>query len=146
MAIQFNGSDLPDFHSEVNLKAGLEKLVCSRGFSCGDISYEFVSTDKMNEINVEVLSHNYPTDIITFDETVGSKIFCDIFICPAVVRENALEYDVNFEMELLRVMVHGLLHCMGFNDSNEKERTEMRDAEDESLVFLNVSRETNRFL
>ncbi len=84
-------------------------------------------------MNREHLNHNHNTDVITFDYTEGNIISGDIFISIEEVRENAGIYKSPFEDELRRVMIHGVLHMMGFNDARTREREEMREMENEAL-------------
>lgn len=146
MAIQFQGSELPGFENSEDVKSALEKVITQYGFAPGEIQYNFVSSMEIEKLNGEVLKHFYPTDIITFDDTVGKQIYCDVVICPEVIRENSAEFGESYEMELMRVMIHGLLHCMGYSDSTEKEKNKMRAAENHALDLIDVSRGTNRFL
>lgn len=146
MAIQLNGSEKPDFQNPEKVRNALIELMSFLGFRTGEIVYVFIDKKAMIKLNTEVLDHRYATDIITFDESVNKRIYCDIFLCPEVIMENAQRFKVNFETELFRVMVHGLLHCMGWNDVTEKEKIDMRIAEEKALKFLHVSRETNTYL
>ncbi len=84
-------------------------------------------------MNKEYLNHNYFTDVITFDYTEGDVVSGDVFISIDQVRENALVYGVPEEDELRRVMVHGILHLMGFNDASKEEKDTMRELENEAL-------------
>ena len=86
-------------------------------------------------MNREYLNHNYFTDVITFDYTERGIISGDVFISVEQVIANAASYDTEPDEELRRVMVHGVLHLMGFRDGTEKEREEMRKLEDEALLL-----------
>ena len=87
-------------------------------------------------MNREFLSHDYPTDIITFDYSQRKKISGDILIAIPVVQENASSYDVSFFQELLRVLIHGVLHLLGFPDYTEQEKEHMRKEEDRAIHFF----------
>lgn len=136
----FYGANIPKLLDSLELK--LNKWVESKGFFLGEVSYIFISLTEMVELNREVLQHDYPTDVITFDETLDRKIYAEIYMCPEVIRDNAKEYKVSYKSELIRVLIHGLLHCMGYDDGTEEEKIEMRKREDEALEYLNVSRGT----
>src|SRR5690606_26674102 len=88
----------------------INQVIVSEGFMCGDINYIFCNDDYLHEINVKYLNHDTLTDIISFDYTEGRIISGDIFLSVERVKDNALDFDVSFNLELLRVMVHGVLH------------------------------------
>ena len=96
----------------------------------GDISIIFCSDNYILDVNMRYLQHDYFTDIITFDYCEGDRLSGDLFISIDSVRENALFYGVEFEDELNRVMVHGLLHLIGYDDHTEEEQKVMREKED----------------
>jgi rRNA maturation RNase YbeY len=87
-------------------------------------------------VNKQFLNHDYFTDIITFNYNVGNIVAGDIYISIDTVRSNSLSYSVSFMNELHRVMIHGILHLLGFNDSSPAERDEMRNLENEALDKL----------
>ena len=91
-------------------------------------------------INQEYLNHDTFTDIITFDYTQGSRVSADIFISVERVEENAKTFKVSFHQELLRVMVHGTLHLMKYNDKVEEDVVEMRSKEEEKIKMFHVER------
>jgi rRNA maturation RNase YbeY len=86
--------------------------------------------------NQEYLNHNTLTDIITFDYSEGNKLSADIFISVERVKENAVIFAVSFEQELKRVIIHGILHLMGYKDKSEEESKIMRSKEDFYLSKL----------
>jgi len=94
------------------------------------LTYIFCSDDYLLDINIKYLGHDYYTDIITFPYKEGDEIESDLYISLDRVKENADEYNVSFDNELKRVMVHGLLHLMGYADKSEEEITQMRQKED----------------
>lgn len=102
------------------------------------LAYAFMSDDDLYKLNVKHLHHKTLTDIITFDDSVGTDIFANIGISVDRVRENAITHQVSFQVELLRVMAHGLLHCLGLNDKAPEERQLMRDAEDNCIQLFHV--------
>ena len=95
----------------------------------GDVNIIFCSDPYILDINLRYLQHDYFTDIITFDYCEGEKVSGDLFISVDTVRENALTYGAGFEEELHRVIVHGLLHLIGYDDHSEAERKQMRSKE-----------------
>lgn len=107
-----------------------------RGFKEGDLMYVFCSDEELIKINIEYLNHDTYTDIISFDYTMGKLISGEIYISVERVRENAVSYNVSFEEELHRVMIHGILHFCGFKDESEAEQNVMRKEEDLALSRL----------
>lgn len=95
----------------------------------GDISIIFCSDDYILNVNLKYLQHDYYTDIITFDYCEGDVISGDLFISIDSVRENAAFYGVEFADELNRVIVHGVLHLIGYDDHTEEETAQMRKKE-----------------
>ena len=95
----------------------------------GDVSIIFCSDPYILDINLKYLQHDYFTDIITFDYCEGEKISGDLFISIDSVRENAAFYGAEFEEELNRVMVHGILHLIGYDDHTKAEQKVMREKE-----------------
>lgn len=96
----------------------------------GDISVIFCSDGYLLDINKRYLRHDYLTDIITFDYTEGDRLSGDLFISVDTVRANAEEYGSDFEQELCRVMVHGVLHLIGYDDHTPDDIALMRSKED----------------
>ncbi len=104
-----------------------------------EINYIFCSDQYLLEINKKHLNHDYYTDIITFDNSEQSgNIESDIFISIDRVQENANEQSTEFEQELHRVMIHGVLHLLGFKDKSEEEKQVMREKEDACLSLLKI--------
>ncbi len=100
------------------------------------ISFIFCSDNYLQKINAEFLNHEELTDVITFNYTKKKDLSGDIFISIERVKDNAKNYKVNFKEELARVMIHGVLHLIGYNDKTEKEKKLMRALENEFLKFL----------
>jgi len=105
----------------------------SQNAECGNIAFVFTSNKHIKLINQEYLNHNYFTDVITFDYTEAERISGDIFISIEEVRLNARNYNAKEEDELRRVMIHGVIHLLGYSDGNEEERQTMRQLENEAL-------------
>jgi rRNA maturation RNase YbeY len=102
----------------------------------GQIVYVFCDDEKILETNKKFLEHDYYTDIITFDYSRGSTISGDIFISLDTVKSNAEEQNLTFEQELLRIIIHGILHLCGNNDKTPEERADMTMKENEALSML----------
>lgn len=106
-----------------------------------EVSIIFCSDDYLLTMNNEYLQHDYYTDIITFDYCVDNQVVGDLFVSVDRVTDNAKLNQVSFDNELLRVMVHGILHLIGFKDKSDEDSKLMRLKEDEYLN-LYVPRET----
>ena len=101
------------------------------GYNIEQLNYIFCSDRYLKKMNVSYLNHNYYTDIITFDNSVEKKkIIGDVFISIDTIKFNATEYKTTFENELARVMIHGLLHLVGYSDRSPKEQKKMSSMED----------------
>jgi len=102
----------------------------------GELNFIFCSDDYLLNINKQYLNHNYYTDVITFDYCNQNILSGDIFISLDTVKENSKDYSVSFENELYRVMIHGVLHLLGFDDKSDIDKVQMKNAEDEALLSL----------
>ncbi|MFN8256444.1 MAG: rRNA maturation RNase YbeY [Bacteroidales bacterium] len=99
----------------------------------GNINYIFCSDEYLKAININYLGHDYYTDIITFNYNEKEKLNADIFISIERVEDNAAKFNVNFLDELLRVMIHGILHLVGFKDESSTDKKKMREEETKNL-------------
>lgn len=136
MAIRFSArSGVFDLHEEGKVKKWLTEVVLRRGKTVGNINYLFCDDDYLIEVNRRYLNHDTYTDIITFDYVAGGLISGDIMISTERVRENALHYGVQFEHELHRVIVHGVLHLLDQGDKSDEEAVEMRRQEEQALLL-----------
>ena len=95
----------------------------------GDINVIFCSDNYILDVNMKYLQHDYFTDIITFDYCEGKVLSGDLFISVDSVRENSIEFGTDFEEELHRVIVHGVLHLIGYADHTEEDKKVMRQKE-----------------
>ena len=102
----------------------------------GDINYVFCDDNYLHKLNVEFLQHDTLTDIISFDYSVGKELHGDIFISIERVEDNAQDLGVDFEAELHRVMIHGILHYCGYKDKGKEDKKLMRQKEDFYLSKL----------
>jgi len=134
--IQFYSEDT-DFNLEEvqRLTAGILEVVKKEALTIEAISYIFCSDSYLLEINKKHLNHDYYTDVISFPYSTD-PIEGDIFISVDRVRENAKNLSVDFIQELHRVMLHGLLHFIGYGDKTEEETLIMRAKENEYLLLL----------
>jgi probable rRNA maturation factor len=126
-------SKLADFeiNNEERYIEWIKKVIKNEGKSLGDIAYSFVSEKDIIDNNTKFLNHNYVTDILTFSNTFLGIVSGEIFICIQAVKENSvLHSDHNFYHELNRVIVHGVLHLIGYKDSTNAEILIMREKED----------------
>ena len=113
----------------------LKQVAVAEGRSVGDISIIFCSDNYLLDVNKKYLQHDYFTDIITFDYCEGSVLSGDLFISVDSVRENASFYGASFEDELNRVIVHGVLHLIGYDDHTDEDIAVMRSKENTYLAF-----------
>ncbi|TKD65118.1 rRNA maturation RNase YbeY [Flavobacterium sp. ASW18X] len=129
-----------DFHLEdtTNYNDWLIRLIATKDWILGDITYIFCDDSYLLKVNQEYLNHDYFTDIITFDYTVDTTLGADIFISIDRVKENAVEYGVSFDRELRRVMAHGVLHLMGYKDKTDSQVREMRVEENNAIELFHV--------
>ncbi|MDR0712672.1 MAG: rRNA maturation RNase YbeY [Bacteroidales bacterium] len=114
----------------------LQTVAFRENKTSGNLTYVFVSERRILELNRQFLCHNDYTDIITFDDSTEKEISGEMYVCIDTVRKNAERYHTGFENELLRVMVHGILHLCGYNDKTEQEQQSMRAKENDSLLLL----------
>lgn len=122
--------------SKLNVEANIEKLVNNENRTLGDVNYILCSDAYLLDINRQYLNHDYYTDVISFDYCEDNVISGDIFISVDTVADNAKEYGVTFEKELARVMIHGVLHFVGYNDKSDEEVPVMRAKENQYLSLF----------
>ena len=113
----------------------VRQVAASYGRRVGEIGYLFCDDEKILEVNREYLSHDYYTDIITFDYTEGDVINGDLVISLDTVRSNAELFGKAYDDELMRVIIHGILHLCGINDKGPGERELMEAAENKALAM-----------
>lgn len=135
-----NYNYLLDFklQTESNYDLWIIEACDTEGFSIHELNYIFCDDDYLLKINQDYLQHDYLTDIITFDYVSGKNVSGDLYISIDRVKENAKEFNVSFENELKRVMVHGVLHLMGYSDKTETATVEMRAKEEEKIKLFHV--------
>ena len=131
--ITFNYETSFELEDENRSSKWVEKSITIDGFELGEINYVFCDDAYLLKLNIEFLQHDTLTDIISFDNTMGKLISGDIFISIDRIKENAKEFNVSFDNELHRVMIHGVLHYMGFKDKSTDEKQIMRAKESDCL-------------
>lgn len=128
--INFNFETILHLEEEKRLKEWIAEAVAAEEFLVGEINYVFCTDEYLHKINLQYLNHDMYTDIISFDYRVGKRLHGDIFISVDRVRENATKFEVDFNSELLRVLIHGILHFCGYKDKLDNEVNVMRAKED----------------
>lgn len=136
--IQFNYETNFKLESEEIIQSWISACIELYGFSEGELNYIFCDDDYLLKLNLEFLEHDTLTDIISFDYTMGKLISGDIFISVERVHENAKLFSQTIDNELHRVMIHGVLHYMGFKDKTERDKEVMRIEEDKCLDLINA--------
>ena len=131
-------NNIPSIINRENIIILISNFIHKEGYRIKKIEYNFISKDKMLNINKNYLSHKTETDIITFDYTDFKKIEAEIYLCYSTIMKNASENRQSIENELVRVIIHGVLHCMGYNDKSKKEKNLMTDKENVFLKLFHV--------
>ena len=139
MAVNFHFEDINRFPFKIRLHKAWIKII-STNYSkvIGDINVIFCSDEYLLKMNIEFLAHDYYTDVITFDYCDGNLVSGDIFISIDRVYENARINDVPYSVELQRVIIHGFLHLVGFQDSSNILKEKMTAAENLALASLHT--------
>jgi probable rRNA maturation factor len=108
----------------------IKKVIVEENRFCGDLNFIFVNDAYLREMNVKFLNHDYFTDVITFNYNDGEILNGEIYISFERVKINSELYSVELKNEILRIMIHGVLHLIGFNDKMKKEKLIMKNKED----------------
>ncbi|EDM45341.1 hypothetical protein SCB49_06027 [unidentified eubacterium SCB49] len=133
-----------DFYSETDfnltdtekIASWISEIVRNEAHELGEVSYIFCDDAYLHKLNVQFLDHDTLTDVISFDNSLGTQVHGEIYISVERVRENAKEFSDSFEDELHRVIIHGLLHFCGYKDKTDEEAAMMRSKENEALALL----------
>jgi len=137
--ISYNSENTFKLDNEHQISSWIEEVITEENFKLGEINYIFCNDDYLHKLNMEFLQHDTLTDIISFDYTVGKLIQGDIYVSTERVADNAQDFQVSFQEELLRVMVHGVLHYCGYKDKTDAEAHTMREKENHYLQkFANM--------
>lgn len=121
---------------QAEVRNWIRKVAAEHGKTTGDITFLFCDDERILEVNQKYLQHDYFTDIITFDYSTSNLISGDLFISTDTVSTNAIQFGTEFEHELLRVIIHGVLHLCGFSDSTSEDRSKMTELENRALHLL----------
>lgn len=135
--------NIPDSLNQRVLENTIIDLVGSIGYSIEKLSYNFVSKQDLLKLNKKFLKHNTNTDVITFDYSSNKALKAEIFISMWAVETSAVELDQSVENEALRVISHGVLHCMGFKDKTANQIKTIREKEDEFIEMFHVKQKGN---
>ena len=136
--ISFNYENDFELSNEDQIATWISQVILSENKKEGEINYIFCDDDYLLNLNEQYLDHDTLTDIISFDYSVGNEIHGDIFISTERVLENAADFNVSFQEELQRVLVHGVLHYCGYKDKSEDDEQLMRNKEDEKIKMFHV--------
>ncbi|NPA44711.1 MAG: rRNA maturation RNase YbeY [Chlorobi bacterium] len=136
MEINYFYEDINEFELSETISEWINKTITNENKETGEINIIFCSDEYLLKMNKEHLNHDYYTDIITFDYCQGSLVSGDLFISVDRVGENAKDFNVDFKNELNRVIIHGVLHLIGYNDKTDDEQKEMTEKENFYLNLL----------
>ena len=128
--------DIPDIFNEERVKQWLQVVADDYSFGLGTISFIFCNDEYILDVNRKYLNHDYYTDVITFDYREGKILSGDVFISLDTVQSNALEFNTTYEDELHRVIVHSVLHLIGYKDKTDEDARVMRLNENYCLGLL----------
>ena len=118
------------------VKKLVEAIIRNEGKTTGEISFIITSDDYLRNINKEFLNHDYFTDVISFNYSFDNIVAGEIYISEDTVRNNSIEYNVDLDNEMLRVIIHGVLHLAGYNDETDTEKQKMKQLEDKWMVTI----------
>ena len=141
--ISFNYENEFQLHNEDQISSWVSAVILSEKKKEGDINYIFCDDDYLLNINNQYLNHDTLTDIISFDYSVGNELHGDIFISTERVSDNAKDFDIPFEEELKRVLVHGVLHYCGYKDKSEIDEQIMRN---KAVSYTHLTLPTKRIV
>ena len=133
MKVNIFYEEIEVFNLQDNLQAWIDKTIQNENLQTGDINIIFCSDDYLLKMNKEHLEHDYYTDIITFDYCEDGVVSGDLFISKDRVEENATEFKTDFNTEINRVVIHGVLHLIGYNDKTDDEQKIMTEKENQYL-------------
>lgn len=134
--INESGTSAPDLNF-TRLSSTINRIYQDASINYSWINVILMDSENHTLMNNEYLQHDYPTDILTFEYSNGNNVDGELYINIEVAQENAKEYSVSLQNELERLIIHGCLHLVGYNDHSEEEKKEMRTLEDHYLKILN---------
>ena len=136
--IEFSSQNDFVLEQSERVESWLKAAALKESYGIDSLGYVFCSDDFLLEINQQFLDHDTLTDIVTFDYTEGTILNGEIYISTDRVADNAKDFNVDFDTELRRVIIHGFLHMCGYGDKTEDEKAHMRKKEDEYLSLWAV--------
>jgi probable rRNA maturation factor len=139
--IIFNNT--PDYISPQEVRPVMEFYVSTYGFSIDRLVFNFISKERLLELNQKYLNHDTDTDIITFDYSKNKTLSAEFFISLWAVALSAEEEGQSVVNETLRVLVHGVLHCLGKKDASNDQKSEMRVLEDDFIKMFHVKQNSH---
>lgn len=125
-----------DIREKKKIRQWIKKVVENEGKELGELNIILTRDKELLELNKTYLSRKYLTDVITFEYNHEKEISGDIYLSVERIRENAFKLNERFDREILRVIIHGILHLMGYRDQKDEEKTKMRQKEDECLYMF----------
>lgn len=125
-----------DIREKQKIRQWIKKVIENEGKELGDLNIILTRDKELLELNKTYLYRKYLTDVITFEYNQEKKISGDIYLSVERIRENALKFNERVDREILRVIIHGILHLMGYRDKKDEEQTKMRQKEDECLYMF----------
>ena len=125
-------------NNEKSISSWVSSFCTSQGYNAESIIFAFFNDEELKKLNIRFLSHNYYTDVLSFNESENNKIMGNIAISVDRVRDNAATYSSGFDEELKRVLIHGVLHFMGYKDESDEEISKIRKMEDLALGMFHV--------
>ena len=135
--IHFNYNTDFSLNNESEIAELLNTVAASKDKSIDKFFFHFVSETKIQQINNDHLKHDFVTDVITFDYSGDKAISAEAFVCPEEVFKNAKRYSQPAENEVVRVLLHAVLHVLGYDDKSKESRQKMRKQEDHFLAIFN---------
>lgn len=135
--------DLPKCIELLRLIATLHDFIHEQGYQYKRLHYNFVSKESLLEMNKKYLNHDTHTDIITFDYSKEQELEAEFYISYWAIQNSAKETGESVENETLRIISHGPLHCMGWNDKTDKQKIEMRKKENAFIKMFHVKQISN---
>jgi probable rRNA maturation factor len=136
--INFNYESDFVLDDESKYEEWIENVIVSENKILGEISYIFCDDEYLHNINLQYLNHDTLTDIISFDYTENNIVSGDVFISIERVKDNANDFNVSFEEELKRVVIHGVLHYCGYKDKTKRDEALMRAKEEEKIKLFHA--------